>query len=225
MKCGEGCLPTGMYAHDKECPGSNDEDHHCIDCEGLWCDDKGNRCERCGSYWCPDWQTTFYHSACSHLGDIYEADEECSIADDIETISDAGLCTQCILQSKLNCTVEDCKFNHKKILQRWIEFCERPIDIDLALLKRDSERVSIQAKLHRVRPGNIDCLGELWSLDMKNMVLLVNGVEDPIKYAWENLLKETQQIMKQKKTEGFIIKEKCFALRKQSRDKSPKRKK
>lgn len=223
MKCGEGCLPTGMYAQDKECPGSNDEDHHCIDCEGLWWDDKGIRCERCKSYWCPDWQTTFYHSACSHLGDIYDADEECSIADDIETISDAGLCTQCILESKLNCTVEDCKFNRKKILQKWIEFCEVPIDIELVVLKRRSERVSIIAELHRVRP-EANALGEIWPLDMKNMVLFISEVRDPIKYTWKNILHKTRQIIKQKKAEGFVVKDKCFALRKQSRDKSPKRK-
>ncbi len=43
-----------------QCPGSDDEDHHCEECGWLWMDDKGCYCEMCNKYYCPTyWQNNF----------------------------------------------------------------------------------------------------------------------------------------------------------------------
>lgn len=52
------CANEGTFAGD-ECPGSDDESHHCVDCGQLWWDEKGLSCDLCGDYWCVDWQHCF----------------------------------------------------------------------------------------------------------------------------------------------------------------------
>ncbi len=217
------CLPTCWYVDDAECPGSDSSSHHCIDCDGLCWDDKGATCSGCENYWCTDYQTTFYYSACKHLGDRYAEGEECSFAEEIQDISE-GLCTQCVLMSNLNCTVEDCEFNHKNLLREWVKFCERSLDVRLATLVRHDEEIVIKAKLYRKRPDD-ENIRDIWFINKDEVELYINGIKEPETLSWKNTLSEAKKLIRQYEEEGFVLKNKAFALNgKKSRDKSPERK-
>jgi hypothetical protein len=218
------CLPTCWYVDDAECPGSDSSSHHCIDCDGLCWDEKGATCSECEDYWCTDYQSTFHFSVCTHLGDRYEEDEESSIGESIEGIQE-GLCTQCVLMSNLKCTVEDCKFNHKNLLQAWVKFCERSLDVELATLVRQDEKIIIKAKLYRKRPTYEENLSGIWGINKEEVELYIDGVKQPETLSWKKTLNEAKRVIQEQGKEGFTVKSKCFALNeKHSRDKSPERK-
>jgi hypothetical protein len=218
------CLPTLMCADDEECPGSDDETHHCVDCKGLCWDDKGATCSACSEYWCADYQEVFKHSACTHLGDIYTIEEsECSFADDIENIQ-KGVCLQCLLKSKLTCKIKDCHFSRAKLLEDWIQFCQRPIPVELATLRRHATNCIIIAELNRIRPANVE---DLWPIDMENVILTIFDRElDKKTLPWSKAIKKAESVVRQKKNDGFTVRQKCFSLRKAKidRDHSPERK-
>lgn len=218
------CMPTCWYVEDAECPGSDESTHHCIDCDGVCWDEKGATCSGCENYWCTDYQNTFYYSVCTHLGDRYEADEEeCSIAEAVENIQE-GLCTQCVLKSNLKCTVEDCKFNYKNLLQTWVKFCERSLDVELASLSGHPEDVVIKAKLYRRRP-NIEDLDDIWFINKDEVELYINGVKESETLSWKRTLDQAKRLIRQYEKEGFVLKSKAFALNEpHPRDKSPERK-
>lgn len=68
----DNCAAFGTF-NEEQCPGSDDENHHCVDCGELWWDEKGAFCDLCGDYWCPlGWQNTFvFVESCEHGVDCH----------------------------------------------------------------------------------------------------------------------------------------------------------
>jgi hypothetical protein len=121
--------------------------------------------------------------------------------------------------------MEDCKFNHKNLLQSWVKFCERSLDVELATLMRHDEKIVIKAKLYRKRPNDEEDLGGVWFINKDEVELLVDGVKQPDSLSWKKTLNEAKRLIQKHEKEGFTVKSKCFALNeKHSRDKSPERK-
>ena len=62
----DNCANSGTFSEDN-CPGSDDENHHCKGCGELWWDDKGLWCDRCEKYYCPVyWQNYFIFLDCDN---------------------------------------------------------------------------------------------------------------------------------------------------------------
>jgi hypothetical protein len=104
----EGCAGYGTF-EGYECPGSDDEDHHCVHCGELWWDDKGENCELCGDYWCPvGWQHTFiFLDSCEHNPNL-------------EDISANLICNKCFSgDPKLHCDELDCDLNSIKVAKNY----------------------------------------------------------------------------------------------------------
>ena len=99
------CTNEGTFEGD--CPGSDDESHHCVDCGQLWCSSKGLWCEKCGEYWCPDWQHTFISlGSCERYGEF----------------NDTQICSKCFLgDKKMWCKNDhcDCNLKHQVISEEW----------------------------------------------------------------------------------------------------------
>ena len=106
------CVGRGTIAKGaEECPGSDDENHHCVDCGELWWEDKGKNCEVCGGYWCPSWQHTFIFMNCPKKGQDFD--------------DDAGVCPKCFLADKKYwCKSRkcDCDQKHDKVAEEWEEY-------------------------------------------------------------------------------------------------------
>jgi len=59
------CANWGTFSEDN-CPGSDDETHHCYDCGELWWS-KGLHCDSCEKYYCPSyWQNYFIFLDCDN---------------------------------------------------------------------------------------------------------------------------------------------------------------
>ncbi len=65
----DNCVNKGTFPENEKCPGSDDENHHCVDCGQLWLDSNGLFCHFCNDYWCVDWQHNFktYEETCDAL--------------------------------------------------------------------------------------------------------------------------------------------------------------
>jgi len=103
------CAGEGHFEGD-QCPGSDDETHHCTDCGALAWDDKGNSCDLCGAYWCIDWQFTFVFPNCENI-----------------ELSDEGICSKCFLANpEFWCNDAKCLCDNKqdKIQERYVKFKE-----------------------------------------------------------------------------------------------------
>ena len=83
-----------------DCPGSDDENHHCGECGELWWDEKGSHCERCNDYYCPTyWQNNFIWL------------DGCQCDDDME-VDYEFLCPKCFEKCpKYWCKTPKCKLN------------------------------------------------------------------------------------------------------------------
>jgi hypothetical protein len=124
------CAARGTFSSDEDCPGSDDDNHHCVDCGELWWDDKGNYCASCSDYWCPGWQNTFIFLDC-------QSGEEASFADD------DGICPKCFLSNeKLWCKNADCKCSqkHEKVLRKWEEWRQHGSESGELVLLKGEER-------------------------------------------------------------------------------------
>lgn len=234
----EFCLPGGMHADEDECPGSDDETHHCVDCGQLWWDDKGSTCNSCGSYWCPDWQQTFAGSLCKHLEQIYEnlmdASKKNELTEALESLEEPT-CSTCLLRTPIDCKVEGCKWSRAELLKKWIDFCKRPIVHSWAKLVRHHETVDVEVCYVRVERSEDDPeVTEPWIIDFKTSMLKINTNRQV--FTGENALQAAIAGAKNQislsQLEGYIYKvylgeeSRGGALRKsKSRDSSPKRKK
>jgi len=112
--CGaDGCANDGTFSQ-PTCPGSDDEQHHCVDCGQLWVNFKAECCDKCQNHWCPDWQNTFVSV------------HDCSQWDE----NDIGLvCATCFLaDERLWCPGEpvcDCGNTFESVAKRLEEWTAR----------------------------------------------------------------------------------------------------
>ena len=116
--CGKpGCAADGTFSGD--CPGSDDENHHCVDCGQLWWDDKGIYCDLCEDYWCPTWQSTF------HFPEMEFADND--VFDEDELDPDAGICPKCwdadpqVMKAKYKVKSQKFREERQAMLKRVLE--------------------------------------------------------------------------------------------------------
>lgn len=106
------CVNKGTF-EGEECPGSDDENHHCVHCGELWWIDKTYCCGICEGVWCPSWQHEFVWMNCPYNTNYY----------DIFSIgTDEGICPECFMKHKeLHCTnPEKCSCG-----QNYNEFCRK----------------------------------------------------------------------------------------------------
>lgn len=230
------CLSGGMHADEDECPGSDDETHHCVDCGQLWWTDKASSCNQCGDYWCPDWQQTFAGCLCSHLEEIYEGYMDASEENELTGAFDAlaePMCATCLLRTPIDCKVEGCEWSRAEILNEWIKFCKQPIVHSWATLERRKDKLKVEICYVRKERNPDDAkVIESWDIDFNVSILKINGVEQRFngKHALDEAIKEAKKVIAEHEAEGFKPKSpygsgQSGALRKPtSRDSSPKRK-
>ena len=122
------CAGEGHF-EGEQCPGSDDEMHHCVDCGALAWEDKGLHCALCGAYWCIDWQHTFVFPDCEQVD-----------------LADEGICSECFLgNAKLWCNDEKCKCQCKRdeVQRTYSEFKAHGSLCGEARLVKEGQRVVI----------------------------------------------------------------------------------
>ena len=107
------CTPTFQ-----DCPGSDSDSHHCVDCGQLWWDDKGTYCSICNDYWCPDWQGEFEY-----------------VSDDSDFEEDDGVCPKC-WGSKKDMKVKMAKASEERRKKNKLEIKRRLAQMEPEVRKR-----------------------------------------------------------------------------------------
>ena len=97
------CANSGTFDGD-QCPGSDDENHHCEECGELWWDDKGLWCEMCNKYYCP----TYHQNNFISLDGYYGCKECKEKFENIDVDWDMGICPDCFKK----CPEYWCKSNN-----------------------------------------------------------------------------------------------------------------
>ena len=131
------CAAEGHFEGD-QCPGSDDEMHHCVDCGALAWEDKGNNCALCGAYWCVDWQNTFIFSHCKQ----------------VELDGEEGICSECFLEGpEFWCDDPkcDCNCKREKVERTYLDFKAHGSLNGSAVLGKDGLRTVICVYRY---PGN-----------------------------------------------------------------------
>jgi hypothetical protein len=233
----EMCFPVGMYTNKRECKGSTDEDHHCVDCGGLWWDDKLTACNKCGNNWCTDNQQTFVSSGCEHFEERYEEhcddeepDEFCLAFAEL----DEPMCSSCYLRGTLDCKVEGCKMSRAKVLENWINFCKRPVQHSSATIEHGETKIKLSISYGRVEVDLDDeAVIDPWPIDPGKAILCIDKEFTTFtgETAQDDAIKKAKEFIAKKQEEGFTYRtsylshpDGAFRLPKK-RDASPKRKK
>lgn len=232
------CLSGGMHADEKECPGSDDETHHCVDCGQLWWDDKGQTCDQCGAYWCPDWQQTFAGSLCKHLEQIYEdlmdAHDKGALTKAFDSLEEP-MCPTCLLRTPIDCKVEGCKWSRAKMLEKWIKFCKQPIVHSWAKLERHHEKFDVEiCYVRKERSEDDPEVIESWDIDFNTSLLCADGKKELFtgKDALHSAIAQAKILVSGYQAEGYVYCKGLYGVSRggalsklKSRDRSPKRKK
>lgn len=137
------CAGQGHFDGD-QCPGSDDEMHHCNDCGELAWENKGNYCERCGKYWCVDYQHVFIGYDCS--------EKEC----DVES-----MCSECFLADpslwceNLKCL---CSFKRAEVQKEYLQFKAHGSWCGNHILEKDDQLCSISVyRFNGEEKGRVTC--------------------------------------------------------------------
>lgn len=219
------CLPS----FDRNCPGSDDECHHCDSCGKLCGTEGGAYCYDCQVYWCDSCNYVFQNPPlCSHLR-AEKTNQETSV---IERELNAGLCPHCFFR-RATCIESNCKFNPEQAIKKWEEFIVKPVKLCVAKLSQANEEesedsVKLSIVYERIILESLEnCI--TWPLDQSKVWLYVNhqprcSFEEP--NAFNKACEKANEIIKRYKKDGFGIERATGPLQPKSwRDRSPVRSK
>jgi len=182
-----------MYDSGDECPGSDDDTHHCVDCGGLSWDDKGKNCSICDAYWCVSWEWMFVHKLCKHKRDKIDLEED-------------PICLQCYFSDPAyQCKIKECSQNLDYYTQKWIKHGESLISIGYTELTKNGQIMKLRAGF----PRKLDGSGffDLYSPDTTSIVFQENDTNTTFegKDAMDRVIQHYNEKMRKLLENGYSI--------------------